>query len=137
MMVRPLPRLIRRELDGTDHAVAAAVSVTGTEGVGAGTGCAFLWLYPTRIDITSAANASQAIAEIDRAIDGVAAERAKYGSYISGYSTRQITCRTWRRIQLHPRVRFLMLIMRPRPLSWHVHRLFRRQVLRCWPRQIR
>ena len=38
---------------------------------------------PTRIDITSAANASQAIAEIDRAIDGAAAERAKYGSYMS------------------------------------------------------
>ena len=38
---------------------------------------------PTRIDITSAANASQAIAELDRAIDGAAAERAKHGSYMS------------------------------------------------------
>ena len=70
--------------DGTDHAVAAAVSVTGTEGVGAyGQGVLFYGSTPTRIDITSAANASQAIAEIDRAIDGAAAERAKYGSYIS------------------------------------------------------
>ena len=70
--------------DGTDHAVAAAVSVTGTEGVGAyGQGVLFYGSTPTRIDITSAANASQAIAELDRAIDGAAAERAKYGSYIS------------------------------------------------------
>ena len=70
--------------DGTDHAVAAAVSVTGTEGVGAyGQGVLFYGSTPTRIDITSAANASQAIAELDRAIDGAAAERAKYGSYMS------------------------------------------------------
>ena len=72
------------QTDGTDHAVAAAVSVTGTEGVGAyGQGVLFYGSTPTRIDITSAANASQAIAEIDRAIDGAAAERAKYGSYMS------------------------------------------------------
>ena len=70
--------------DGTDHAVAAAVSVTGTEGVGAyGQGVLFYGGTPTRIDVTSAANASQAIAELDRAIDGAAAERAKYGSYMS------------------------------------------------------
>ena len=70
--------------DGTDHAVAAAVSVTGTEGVGAyGQGVLFYGATPTRIDVTSAANASQAIAELDRAIDGAAAERAKYGSYMS------------------------------------------------------
>ena len=70
--------------DGTDHAVAAAVSVTGTEGVGAyGQGVLFFGATPTRINVTSAANASQAIAEIDRAIDGAAAERAKYGSYMS------------------------------------------------------
>jgi flagellin len=70
--------------DGTDHAVAAAVSVTGTEGVGSyGQGVLFYGSTPTRIDITSAANASQAIAELDRAIDGAAAERAKYGSYMS------------------------------------------------------
>jgi len=72
------------ETDGTDHAVAAAVSVTGTEGVGAyGQGVLFFGSTPTRINVTSAANASQAIAEIDRAIDGAAAERAKYGSYMS------------------------------------------------------
>ena len=72
------------QTDGTDHAVAAAVSVTGTEGVGAyGQGVLFYGSTPTRIDITSAANASQAIAELDRAIDGAAAERAKYGSYMS------------------------------------------------------
>jgi flagellin len=37
----------------------------------------------TRIDITSAANATQAITELDNAINGAAAERAKYGSYMS------------------------------------------------------
>ena len=70
--------------DGTDHAVAAAVSAAGTEGVGAyGQGVLFFGATPTRINVTSAANAAQAIAEIDRAIDGAAAERAKYGSYMS------------------------------------------------------
>ena len=70
--------------DGTDHAVAAAVSAAGTEGVGAyGQGVLFFGATPTRINITSAANAAQAIAELDRAIDGAAAERAKYGSYMS------------------------------------------------------
>ena len=69
---------------GANHASAAAVSVTGTEGVGAyGQGVLFFGTTPTRINVTSAANASQAIAEIDRAIDGAAAERAKYGSYMS------------------------------------------------------
>ena len=69
---------------GANHASAAAVSVTGTEGVGAyGQGVLFFGSTPTRINVTSAANASQAIAEIDRAIDGAAAERAKYGSYMS------------------------------------------------------
>jgi flagellin len=37
----------------------------------------------TRINITSASNASQAITEIDNAINGASAERAKYGSYMS------------------------------------------------------
>ena len=48
-----------------------------------GSGVLFYGSTPTRIDITSAANAAQAIAEIDRAIDGAAAERAKLGSYMS------------------------------------------------------
>ena len=48
-----------------------------------GSGVLFFGSTPTRIDITSAANAAQAIAELDRAIDGAAAERAKLGSYMS------------------------------------------------------
>ena len=48
-----------------------------------GSGVLFYGSTPTRIDITSAANAAQAIAEIDRAIDGAAAERAKLGSFKS------------------------------------------------------
>ena len=48
-----------------------------------GSGVLFYGSTPTRIDITSASNAAQAIAEIDRAIDGAAAERAKLGSYMS------------------------------------------------------
>ena len=37
----------------------------------------------TRINITAQANASQAITELENAINGAAAERAKYGSYLS------------------------------------------------------
>jgi len=48
-----------------------------------GSGVLFYGSTPTRIDITSATNAAQAIAEIDRAIDGAAAERAKLGSFMS------------------------------------------------------
>ena len=70
--------------DGTDHAVAAAVSVTGTENAGAyGTGVLHFSGSYTRINVTSAANATQAITEIDSAINGAAAERAKLGSYMS------------------------------------------------------
>jgi flagellin len=36
-----------------------------------------------RINITAATNSSQAIIELDRAINGAAAERAKYGAYMS------------------------------------------------------
>ena len=46
-------------------------------------GVLFYGTTPTRIDITSAANASQAITELDSAINGAAAERAKLGSYMS------------------------------------------------------
>tara|TARA_B110000027_G_scaffold27316_1_gene29863 strand:+ start:2626 stop:4014 length:1389 start_codon:yes stop_codon:yes gene_type:complete len=38
---------------------------------------------PTALNITSQANASQVITEIDAAINGAAAERAKYGAYMS------------------------------------------------------
>ena len=38
---------------------------------------------PTALNITSQANASQVITEIDEAINGAAAERAKYGAYMS------------------------------------------------------
>ena len=70
--------------DGTDHAVAAAVSVTGTENAGAyGTGVLHFSGSYTRINVTSAANAAQAITELDAAINGAAAERAKLGSYMS------------------------------------------------------
>ena len=70
--------------DGTDHAVAAAVSVTGTENAGAyGTGVLHFSGSYTRINVTSAANATQAITELDAAINGAAAERAKLGSYMS------------------------------------------------------
>jgi flagellin len=38
---------------------------------------------PTALNLTSAANAAQAITELDAAINGAAAERAKLGSYMS------------------------------------------------------
>ncbi|MDB9950080.1 flagellin [Gammaproteobacteria bacterium] len=46
-------------------------------------GVLFFGTTPTRIDITSESNAGQAITELDAAINGAAAERAKLGSYMS------------------------------------------------------
>ena len=61
-----------------------ATTVAGTASVSAyGGGVLFYGGSTTAIDITSAANAAQAISELDTAIDGAAAERAKYGSYMS------------------------------------------------------
>jgi flagellin len=68
---------------GTGVASIAA-TVAGTASVAAyGGGVLFYGSSPTRIDITSASNAAQAITELDLAIDGAAAERAKLGSYMS------------------------------------------------------
>jgi flagellin len=74
---------------GTGIASVAA-AVAGTDAVGAyGQGSLFFnsntLASPTatRINITAQANASQAITELDNAINGAAAERAKYGSYMS------------------------------------------------------
>lgn len=46
-------------------------------------GILFYGATPTRIDITSVANATQAITELDAAINGAAAEKAKLGSFMS------------------------------------------------------
>ena len=65
-------------------------ATAGTDAVGAyGQGALFFnsntLASPTatRINITAQANASQAVTELDNAINGAAAERAKYGSYMS------------------------------------------------------
>ena len=67
--------------------VASVASATaGTDSVGAyGQGALFFSNSgtATRINITAVANATQAITELDNAINGAAAERAKYGSYMS------------------------------------------------------
>ena len=71
--------------------IASVGTVTaGTDAVGAyGQGSLFFnsntLASPTatRINITAQGNASQAITELDNAINGAAAERAKYGSYMS------------------------------------------------------
>ena len=69
---------------------SVATAVAGTDAVGAyGQGSLFFnsntLASPTatRINITAQGNASQAITELDNAINGAAAERAKYGSYMS------------------------------------------------------
>ena len=68
---------------GNDVSIAA-VSTVGTENAGAyGTGVLHFGGGTTRIGVDSSDNASQAITEIDAAIDGAAAERAKYGAYMS------------------------------------------------------
>jgi flagellin len=70
---------------GTGIASVATV-VAGTDSVGAyGQGALFFNNSgtATRINITAQENASQAITELDNAINGAAAERAKYGSYMA------------------------------------------------------
>jgi flagellin len=68
---------------GNDVSVAA-VSVVGTENAGAyGTGVLHFGSGSGARIRVDAGNASQAITELDAAIDGAAAERAKYGAYMS------------------------------------------------------
>ena len=70
--------------DPGNGVASVADTSSGTASVAAyGGGVLFYSSTPTRIDITSAANATQAITEIDLAINGAAAERAKLGSYMS------------------------------------------------------
>ena len=70
--------------DSGNAVSVAAVSTVGTENAGAyGTGVLHFGGGTTRIGVDSSDNASQAITEIDAAIDGAAAERAKYGAYMS------------------------------------------------------
>jgi flagellin len=63
------------------------ITATGTAGVdnaGAfGQGVLYYSGSVTAIDITTSGGASQAVSELDLAINGAAAERAKYGAYMS------------------------------------------------------
>ena len=70
---------------GTNSPTVAAPT-GGSENPGAyGSGALFFGAAgsESRINITAATNSSQAIIELDRAINGAAAERAKYGAYMS------------------------------------------------------
>ena len=75
------------DLTDPGDGIASVAAATGaTDAVGAyGQGALFFSNSgtATRINITAVANATQAITEIDNAINGAAAERAKYGSYMS------------------------------------------------------
>jgi len=72
---------------------ALAAAVSGTKANQSAYGAGILYaggnpqdstpLAPTALNLTSQANASAAITEIDAAINGAAAERAKYGAYMS------------------------------------------------------
>ena len=69
--------------DGNAVSVAA-VSTVGTENAGAyGTGVLHFGSGSGARIRVDAGNASQAITELDAAINGAAAERAKYGAYMS------------------------------------------------------
>ena len=76
---------------GTAHTVTGTSSGHVTTGGSGGTannsafssGVLFYGTTPTRIDITSQDSAAQAITELDSAINGAGAERAKLGSYMS------------------------------------------------------
>ena len=75
----------------TYAALASAVSGTKANQGAYGAGILYVGgnpqdstpLAPTAMDITSAANAAAVITELDNIIDGAAAERAKYGAYMS------------------------------------------------------
>ena len=69
-----------------DGSPTVAAPTGGSENPGAyGSGALFFGAAGSekRINITAATNSSQAIIELDRAINGAAAERAKYGAYMS------------------------------------------------------
>ncbi|MDG1164283.1 MAG: flagellin [Porticoccaceae bacterium] len=76
---------------GTAHTVTGTssghVATGGSGGVANNSafssGVLFYGTTPTRIDITTESNAGQAITELDLAINGAGAERAKLGSYMS------------------------------------------------------
>jgi flagellin len=68
---------------GSNHAVIAD-DASGTENAGAyGTATLHFGSAAARINITSDTNASTAISQLDLALNGAAAERAKYGAYMS------------------------------------------------------
>jgi flagellin len=67
-----------------DPTVSATPSTPGVDNAGAfGQGVLYYGAGVTAIDISSAGGASQAVSELDLAINGAAAERAKYGAYMS------------------------------------------------------
>jgi flagellin len=75
---------------GTAHTVTGDGTHVTTGGSGGvannsafSSGVLFYGTTPTRIDITSEDNSGRAITELDAAINGAAAERAKLGSYMS------------------------------------------------------
>jgi flagellin len=72
-------------IGGTSSATTAATpSTPGVDNAGAfGQGVLYYSGSVTAIDITTSGGASQAVSELDLAINGAAAERAKYGAYMS------------------------------------------------------
>ena len=67
-----------------DATVSATPSTAGVDNAGAfGQGVLYYSGGVTAIDITTSGGASQAVSELDLAINGAAAERAKYGAYMS------------------------------------------------------
>jgi flagellin len=71
-------------ITGTSSGHVTTGGSTGTANNSAfSSGVLFYGTTPTRIDITSQDSAAQAITELDSAINGAAAERAKLGSYMS------------------------------------------------------
>ena len=67
-----------------DATVSATPSTPGVDNAGAfGQGVLYYGAGVTAINISSVEGASQAVSELDLAINGAAAERAKYGAYMS------------------------------------------------------
>ena len=67
-----------------DPTASATPSTPGVDNAGAfGQGVLYYGASPTAINISTVGGASQAVSELDLAINGAAAERAKYGAYMS------------------------------------------------------
>ena len=104
----------------------------GNTAFGGGTAVA-----PTALNITSAANASAAVTELEAAINGAAAERAKYGAYVSRLQHAADNLSNVSTNTAASKSRIADADYARKRLSLLVHKSSRRPAPRCSPRRIK